>query len=562
MSLNELLIKALPLVKDNVEALQEPMPLYTIFISICDGKNRAIVVNASANAFTKAWGKAIFKCRRKAEKDELQPEWLRVDWVRSAEKLSWEELEDRLKKVKRNYFRYGLALDGGFHKVFLEQEINANAMLYGGNKIPYAIVNKKNFEIYARKRYKDYVPDFSDDVYVLDTQGVFCSIEESPRQLFPAGKNAGRRMELMDQQAVYSLIQRSSHYLSTQVQSSGQFHYGWHPCFDRPINAYNTLRHASTTYSMLEAWEVTRDETLKASIDRSLNYLTGTLIQNASLDNGDEAAFLVDQGGEVKLGGNAVCLLALAKYTELTGDEIYLGLIERLALGIRFMQDPDTGAFIHVLNYPDLSIKEKFRIIYYEGEAAFGLMRAYGLTKDTRWIEIVEKAFNHFIANDTWKAHDHWLSYCVNELTRYRPEEKYYRFGIQNVAGYLDFVMNRITTFPTLLELMMAAEKMICRIQENDANRHLLDQLDLDKFYRALEARAEYLLNGHFWPEYAMYFKNPERILGSFYIRHHSFRVRIDDVEHYLSGFVAYLGFLKKSRKPELSSEELPISSS
>ncbi len=552
MIFSEQIIRIREITAQHCSPLDKPYPIVTLFFSVSDTKERAKVTHVSADNFEQAWSLGIVQLRKLLDRHKLKQGWLRVDWVTHVEALTWEVLNKRLQDTKRNYFRHGLALDSALNQAFLEQELNANAMLYVGGGATNAQLNEKNFTRYATSRYgKKALVDFSPQtpVYVLSTQGVFCDLSGGCHLLAGSGLESGRRISPpLDTHQVTQLIETSSQYLAGQVKKSGEFFYGRHPCFDRKIPTYNTLRHVSSTYAMIEAWEVTGDKMLKAAIERSIAHFTQVLIKTYTLPTGETAAYLTDLNDEIKLGGNAVCLLALVKYSEATGNRDYLALLEQLALGIVRLQDAATGRFDHVLNANDLSVKEAFRIIYYDGEAAFGLMRLYGLTQDSRWLVAVEKAFDYFIANKHWKAHDHWLSYCVNELTRYKPEEKYFRFGLQNIKDHLDFVLERITTFPTLLELMMAAEQMLVRLKDMPDMQSVLQELDIDKFYRALDYRAHYLLNGYFWPEMAMYFQNPARIVGSFFIRHHGFRVRIDDVEHYLSGLVAYRKYLLRER--------------
>ncbi len=524
----------------------EDQEKYIVFLSIGNSSIRARVFKEITTDFSTALNNLRRKASHLIKKKNLDPQWIKIDFVSNVEKIGFEQLEGLIAKTRKNYFRYGIAFDSAFRIAFLEQELNGNAMLRNTHKQPIKI-DEQNINRYLQYNTSNYRFPFvknrfrNKSVYLFQTIGAFKDRNHSQIiDLYRGELSNGIRKVSDIQEESKELIQKATYYLTHQIQPNGRFNYGYFSAFAKNIDTYNFLRHSSSLYAMIEGYEFTQDKKIIESVNKGIEYL----IQEAIIDKtdaGEEVAFVIDQSNEIKLGSNATAILAITKYIEVTKEHEYLKVAQALARGILQMKTPSDG-FIHVLTYPTFEIKDLYRIIYYEGEAVFALLRLYAIDKQALWLEEVKKSFDYFIAKDYWKHHDHWLSYAANEITIYAPEDKYFIFGLKNCQDRLNFIYHRETTYPTYLELMMAAYKMVYKIKELNKD-YLLAYIDLSLLEETIDYRAGYQRVGFFYPELAMYMKKPGLIMNSFFIRHHSFRVRIDDVEHYLSGYCQYMQY-------------------
>ncbi|MDR1946537.1 MAG: hypothetical protein LBQ51_05155, partial [Desulfovibrio sp.] len=370
--------------------LPQPHPAYTLIFSVSDGNERADTLHASGKSFDACWKDVLIRLRRRMNRRKLKGRFLRLDWVESAEARSWGDFCVLLEKTKRGFFRYGLALDPAFTFLLTEQECNANAIFYDPADYNSSRFHPENFATYAASRFPGLfaAPQGPDqEAWMIETAGVFCGEDGVPHPLpgllpgdpVTAGLYTGHRdpgrltPDILDK-----AVAGGARWLARQIEKSGKYVYGRMPCFDRRLTSYNALRHASSTYALLEYLEYSADEEVRAPAERALRYLTGELLREYEIMPGKRAVFLVDEiHDEIKLGGNGVSLLALAKWRDITGTDEHLPLMELLADGITHMQDQTTGSFVHVLSASDLSLKERGRTIYYDGEAVFGLLRLY-----------------------------------------------------------------------------------------------------------------------------------------------------------------------------------------
>lgn len=502
---------------------------YVVFFSVCDTMERASVFCGTGADLRSAWKNADEQVTDFLAGSNYDPVWVKVDLVYTSDTLEAAELTRAVLAARHEFYRYGVAFDPRFETALLEAELNG-AKIYdydnGGIDLEY-------LDRYLKKTGQNPLGELPETYTIFQCMGWLCDEDNTVYSLSADGLDYGRRAELVDRDYALDLIMNASAFLEAQIREDGSFIYGIYPRFDNEIDNYNIVRHASTLWSLICRYRLAPDEALAEKIDRTIGFMLDYVIY----DSEGRAYLYEEKVDEIKLGGCGVAVVALTEYMDVFGNEKYADVCRALGEGILTMLDQSTGEYYHVLN-GDFTRKEALRTVYYDGEATFALCRLYSLTGDPAWLNAAECAVTHFIEADYTQYKDHWVAYSMNEITKHITDnEAYYTFALANAQNNLQEIRDRDTTYHTYLELLMATFEVYDRMIENGIN---VEDFDLRAFLDTISARVDRQLNGYFYPEYAMYMKNPQRILNTFMVRHDGYRVRIDDVQHNIGGYYMY----------------------
>ncbi|MBL1227772.1 hypothetical protein IW492_00820 [Enterococcus sp. BWB1-3] len=522
----------------------------TFILSYGNRSERCYVKEFYGKTFKQSWEKLFLFYRALPETNE----YVRIDLIIEESKTTLEQLIEKIGKIKRNnYITFGFRVEGFKKRCFLKEEITSNALFVPdenhkiGQNLPNLRIDISNYKSYVKRKYR--VDDYSlnylkkSSIYTFTTQAYF--IEEN--KIFELKDYGfGNHFRVVEeenfQEILDDVIRRGAAYLLEQLKEDGKFIYGYFPCYDKNIRNYNAIRHFSSLYALFEAGELLNNQEMIKKAYQGLIWGFDYL-----LDVIDGDSLIKDQIGstvEYKLGAQATAILASAKYTQITGDTQFFNMMRTLAHTIekRFITENDDT--IHVLDKL-LEVKDRFRIIYYDGEALFSMLRAYELMNEEEIFNICQRMMTHFVDNNYEKYHDHWLSYAVNEFLKHEQKNEYYTFGLKNALSRIDFMENRDTAYPTMLELLVAAAKMVLKLDNYDKQREVVSAEEFTagkkRIFEVMDYRAYHeIVTGTMFPEFAMFFQSPEKIQYGFFARHDRFRMRIDDAEHFLSGLINY----------------------
>lgn len=529
---------------DEINILNDSKDNHIAILSVSDNKTQAIVKKEKANSIADAYKNVKKEMKTYVKKNNYSSELVKIDFVNEIQEITMNEFKTMLLKLEQEYtFRDGIILDYDNRDdiILTEAELNSNRIIdYDDYEM-----NLKRLNQYLEFLGENKVEEMPKKLKKFNTISYFCDDNDLVFEI--DGATGQRKQDKLTQEEIDKILNNSTNYLINMIEENGKYTYGYFPLKDEENTDYNILRHAGTTWSIIERYN--SSQTQKETIDTALKYLIDTV---KYLDS--ETAYVEElKNGELKLGGNALAIIAISEYINKFENDTYLELLKKLGNGIINMQE-ENGSFIHVLNASDFSMLEKYRTVYYDGEAVFALCKLYAITNDKKYLDAAENAIKYFIENDYTKYCDHWISYAMNEITKYINKQEYYEFGLKNVFENLKIIKNKSYTSHINFEMLIQGFELYCRATEKNINTRYTEKTFEKELINAINYRADFQLRSYLYPEIAMYLKSPSKYRDTFYIRHSNYRIRIDDIQHSILGYHFYE---KNFEKIQQISEEL-----
>lgn len=362
------------LMQEIYQALRERRPINKNNLSnniIIDNSPRIVFLSLS-NGFTKAQvalgrGLGLVSALEQAMnrlpalfKEYYEPIWIKLDIVTES---SVHHQLDIKKPLDFERSLCGIAFTKDIDMAFLPEQLTTYTLVTSGS-----LLHKRNISRYISSN-----PYLTDRFQKLTDLENITLYEFKSESLFFDGKTitplyrGHRKTSSLSKENILNAVDLAADYLIRSIDLNGRFSYSYLPKTDEDDKKYNILRHGGTLYSMLEVYELRRDDALLAAIQRGLRFLINQMKETTV--NGENTLVVVENN-DVKLGGNGLAALALAKYIHLTQENHYLPILQMLGAWIVNTQDHQGKFTIHKQTYNG-ALDPDFASEYYPGEALF-----------------------------------------------------------------------------------------------------------------------------------------------------------------------------------------------
>lgn len=234
-----------------------------------------------------------------------------------------------------------------------------------------------------------------------------------------------KRHSKVDEHTLTEGVHRAAKWFETMRDTDkGRFYYEYDPYRDVHVDEeYNLLRHAGSSWSIMQAYGLTGDEKLRELGEYALDWIVGH--SRTEEKQGRTIRFVVEPwNNKAKLGGAGLWLLALAEHARLTGDTSNIELMQQVANYIYLSQDPKTGKFASFHSNGEVFAPD-FDSDYYPGEAMFALHRARPFLEDIPVCEVTQKGLEFMLDDEPrqlpkrkYRFVNQWNAYSIREYRR------------------------------------------------------------------------------------------------------------------------------------------------
>ncbi|HEV3190157.1 MAG TPA: beta-L-arabinofuranosidase domain-containing protein [Polyangiaceae bacterium] len=342
-------------------------------------------------------------------------------------------------------------------------------------------------------------------------------------------------------------VRRGADYLARVLSDEGRYVYMFHPTEDRDDTAYGWLRHAGTTYALVEAYEQFAVPLYLEKSERALGYLKRRMRD----DPASQGKYVLDTLDEEqqKVGGAGLALLAFAEHAAATRKSDNVDAMRALARFIMAEQYAD-GHFRSNADLPEEPGKKRKREpIYYPGEAILALTRLYAIDPQSAYLDAARRAADWIVhtrdANTTedTQEHDHWMAYACNDLYRATSDASYLSHA-QKIGRAILKKQHKGADAPapdwtgafyqgesTLAATRLEAYDSVIRLTR-------FAGLSDPRFLDAAQEAAAFLAGQQFDIENGYWLRNPSKAAGGVRESLYVSDVRIDYVQHAMSAWL------------------------